>query len=65
MIDGCPGLYFKKLFPTWRKLLKASHLDPGSPLVLVITNSGARAVELNRCELFYLCLDSYRSPRLV
>ncbi|XP_041353833.1 protein CMSS1-like [Gigantopelta aegis] len=48
VIDVSAVQYFEKILPTWRKLIKASDMVTGSPLLLVITSSGARAVELNR-----------------
>ncbi|KAJ8314892.1 hypothetical protein KUTeg_007042 [Tegillarca granosa] len=39
--------YLRTILPKWKKLTK-SELPPGSPLLLIITSSAIRAVQLNR-----------------
>lgn len=45
--DHTPTSYFRSILPKWSKLLKME-VKPGHPLVLVISSSAIRAVELNR-----------------
>ncbi|XP_061177331.1 protein CMSS1-like [Saccostrea echinata] len=46
--DHTPSSYLRTILPKWKKLVKSSDLKPGSPLVLIITSSAIRAVQLNR-----------------
>ncbi|KAK3084721.1 hypothetical protein FSP39_018004 [Pinctada imbricata] len=46
--DHTPVSYLRSILPKWKKQMKTSQLKPGSPLLLVLTPSAIRAVQLNR-----------------
>ena len=46
--DHTPVSYLRTILPKWKKQMKTSVLKPGSPLLLVLTSSAIRAVQLNR-----------------
>ncbi|XP_025097805.1 protein CMSS1-like [Pomacea canaliculata] len=40
--------YLKEILPDWQKTMKKVELQPGSPLLLILSSSAIRAVQLNR-----------------
>lgn len=45
--DDTPVSYMKMLLPKWKKML-STDLKPGTPMVLVVSSSAIRCVQLNR-----------------
>lgn len=52
--DHTPSSYLRTIVPKWKKLVKSSDLKHGSPLVLIVTSSAIRAVQLNRYVLTHI-----------
>ena len=55
--DHTPVSYLRTILPKWKKQMKTSVLKPGSPLLLVLTSSAIRAVQLNRYVLQHSTLS--------